>query len=63
MAKMTIAKSTNKPICSKGAIALMMDFSTTCRPKKSKVRKDITKQQACYEHIKCRSFIELFQLY
>lgn len=32
MAKMTIAKSTNSPICSNGAIALMMDFKTTCRP-------------------------------
>lgn len=29
---MTMANSTNNPICSNGAIALIMDFSTTCRP-------------------------------
>lgn len=34
MAKMTIAKSTKRPICSSGAIAFMMDFNTTCRPDK-----------------------------
>lgn len=32
MANMTIANNTNKPICSNGAIALMIDFKTTCKP-------------------------------
>lgn len=32
MANMTIAKRTSKPICRRGAMALMMDLSTTCRP-------------------------------
>jgi len=32
IANMMIANNTNKPIWSSGAIALMMDFSTTCRP-------------------------------
>jgi hypothetical protein len=29
MANITIANKTNKPICNKGAIALIMDFKTT----------------------------------
>lgn len=32
MAKMTIANNTSNPICNNGAIALMMDFNTTCKP-------------------------------
>lgn len=32
MAKMTMAKSTSSPIWSKGAMALMIDLSTTCKP-------------------------------
>lgn len=32
MAKMTMANKTNNPIWRSGAIALMIDFKTTCRP-------------------------------
>lgn len=32
MANMMMANNTNSPIWSNGAIALMMDFNTTCRP-------------------------------
>lgn len=32
IANMMIANNTNKPIWSSGAMALMMDFSTTCKP-------------------------------
>jgi hypothetical protein len=32
IANMTMANSTNNPIWSKGAIARMIDFNTTCRP-------------------------------
>lgn len=33
MANITMANKTNNPIWSKGAMAFMMDFSTTCKPK------------------------------
>lgn len=32
IAKITIANNTKRPICSKGAIALIIDFKTTCKP-------------------------------
>lgn len=33
IANMTIANKTNTPIWSKGAIALIIDFKTTCKPR------------------------------
>lgn len=32
IANITIANNTKRPICSKGAIALIIDFKTTCKP-------------------------------
>jgi len=37
MAKITIANKTSKPICSNGAMAFIMDLSTTWRPAKQNV--------------------------
>lgn len=38
MANITIANSTKRPICSNGAMAFIMDLSTTCRPKYEKIK-------------------------
>lgn len=32
IAKIRIAKNRRRPICSKGIIAFMIDFRTTCKP-------------------------------
>lgn len=32
IAKIRIAKNRRRPICSKGIIAFMIDFKTTCKP-------------------------------
>lgn len=33
MANMRMAKKSRRPICSRGTMAFMMDFSTICRPR------------------------------
>ena len=45
MANITMAKSTSNPICSKGAIALMIDLSTTWRPAYEKEKKNEKKKK------------------
>ena len=45
MAKMTMANSTSNPICSNGAIALMIDLSTTCKPGGVRIKVKHKRQQ------------------
>lgn len=35
IAKIRIAKNRRRPICSRGIIAFMIDFRTTCKPEKT----------------------------
>ena len=43
IAKITIANKTNNPICSNGAMALIIDFKTTCKPGNTHQRKMLVK--------------------
>lgn len=46
IAKIRIAKNRRRPICSRGIIAFMIDFRTTCKPGETERGRPVSKDPA-----------------
>lgn len=46
IAKIRIAKNRRRPICSRGIIAFMIDFRTTCKPVETERGRPVRKRSA-----------------